>query len=73
MKYIIENKEKFEEIATIFPEEVMEIVDKAKLLTIKIVSNEIIDNDSHIYSSKFGGIPYFPKEMDYPGMIQGSH
>lgn len=66
MKYIIENKEKFEEIATIFPEEVMEIVDKAKLLTIKIVSNEIIDNDSHIYSSKFGGIPYFPKEIDYP-------
>lgn len=71
MKYIIENKEKFEEMATIFPEEVMEIIEKVKLLAIKIVSDEIINNDSHIYSSKFGGIPYFPKDIDYPRNDEG--
>lgn len=71
MKYIVENQEKFEEMTTIFPEEVMEIVEKVKLLAIKIVSDEIINNDSHIYSSKFGGIPYFPKDIDYPRNDEG--
>lgn len=50
----------------LFQKAMLENLKKVQRLAIHITDNGVVDSTSHVYSSKFGGVPYFPHSMEYP-------
>lgn len=48
------------------PEALIDLLKKAEQLTISLSADESIGAKDHVYSSKLGGVAYFPKEQEYP-------
>jgi len=50
----------------LFQKSMLANLKKVQRLAICITNSGVIDSISHVYSSKFGGVPYFPQNMEYP-------
>lgn len=50
----------------VLPQALIDLLKKTEQLTIGLSADESIDVKDHAYSSKLGGVAYFPKEQEYP-------
>ena len=50
----------------VLPQALIDLLKKTEQLTIGLSADESIDVKDHAYSSKLGGVAYFPKKQEYP-------
>lgn len=54
------------EYLEVLPQTLIDLLKKTERLTIRLSADEPVDVETHLHSSKLGGVAYFPSDMAYP-------